>query len=178
METEKIEKKLKIEGEITSKQREFKRINAEVAILKDEVITLLNTKEKNETIIQQQRDTQKEILNEISEARLRWMQEKNKEQDEIEQARKEISKIIERSKELDAQEERIAKLTEKNTEVLKEKRDVLEKTKLELEAVKAERKQVEKDRKDFEKEIQALEQAKKDFKDSLIALVDKYGRNN
>lgn len=116
------EEKLKIEKEITDLKRELKIAISQLNDTKKETNDLINLKERNKTLIDEQNAYLKTVMNDISQLKLEWAQEKNKEIEDLENKNKEVEEILNRKVELDKQEKAIKDLFQKNTDIINENR--------------------------------------------------------
>ena len=116
------EEKLKIEKEITDSKRELKIVVSQLNDTKKETNDLINLKERNKTLIDEQNAYLKTVMNDISQLKLEWAQEKNKELEDLENKNKEVEEILNRKADLDKQEKAIKDLFQKNTDIINENR--------------------------------------------------------
>ena len=116
------EEKLKIEKEITDSKRELKIVVSQLNDTKKEANDLINLKERNKNLIDEQNAYLKTVMNDISQLKLEWAQEKNKELEDLENKNKEVEEILNRKADLDKQEKAIKDLFQKNTDIINENR--------------------------------------------------------
>ena len=116
------EEKLKIEKEITDSKRELKIVVSQLNDTKKETNDLINLKERNKNLIDEQNAYLKTVMNDISQLKLEWAQEKNKELEDLENKNKEVEEILNRKADLDKQEKAIKDLFQKNTDIINENR--------------------------------------------------------
>ena len=166
---ENTEIKLKIEGEVNALKREYKVMYEKVATLKNEYEILSAMNEKQKAFKDEQNTYLKEVLNDISDAKVQWMHEKEAEYVDIAKKREEIKEIVDKKSELDKQESKITTLLEKNTAVLNENRTL----KLELESKTTD---IESKKKELETIRESIEKDKKSLSKEIISFKDKMNK--
>lgn len=159
-----LEEKLKLENEITILRRELKNILSQTTGAKNEYNSIVSLIDNNKKQLEEQKEYLLVVQNDISKAKLDWVQEKNKELKDLEEKNSQANNILKRKAELNKQEEDIRKIEASDIEVRNETRRLelkLEQDKLDLENIK---KEITKEKKEIEKEKVKLSKDKIDFK--------------
>lgn len=175
MEQGQVEEKLKIEGEILSLKKEHKHMLSVVDNLKKEVTVLLQAKERSEKAISDNKAYLTEVLNDISDAKLKWVTQKDKEMEEIALMKKEAQKVLDRITEVDTKLSEDKVILQKNTDILNEKRRLELKMKQDKTIFETEKRALEKEKEDFSNDKATFETTKVEFKEKLKSLVQNYG---
>lgn len=169
-----IEQKLKIEGEITALKKEHKRYISLIDDLKKESIELLKTKERTEKLIDENKTYLNEVMNDISDAKLKWATQKDSEMELIEKLKMDANKVLERIAEIDEKTEKDNQILDKNTNILNENRRLMLSIEQEKTAFDAEKRVFENDKNDFSQQKTDFENMKVEFKERLKSLINDY----
>lgn len=163
---EPIEEKLKIEKEILDLRREYKQMHGMVAEIKNEYNSIVAVKTKTETQIDEQKAYLREVLADISNAKLRWALEKDEQERAISNKLSEAENVLKRKKELNEQEQSMRVLDQKTTDSLNEMR------RMELK-VEGDRTSIEAEKRQLELKKEEISQREAKLESDKIQLVDK-----
>ncbi len=169
METTEI--KLKLENDINSLKREQKSLVAQVSTLKSEYTTLNDMNEKQKKLKEEQDSYLKDVLNDISNAKIQWMHEKEAEIVEITKKKQEIDSILSRKSELDIQEKKITDIFDANTKILNEKKVLELELKRTITDIEAQKKALEIQKLEILNIEKSIENKKQELKDKLNKVI-------
>lgn len=168
-----IEEKLKLENETLTLKREYKYALENLNRSKTDTAEIITTKERVTNEVNERNKELTKILNQISDEKLQWALEKQREYDEIAQKKSDAENVLKRKAELNDQEERIRVLEASEIDARNEARRLElknETTKLDFEnrekQIKVLQKIVDDDRSKFEKD-------KENFKEEVIKIIKK-----
>lgn len=166
------EEKLRIESETASLKREYKHASESLARLKSDTSDVMVVRDKVTKELNERNEELLSILNDISSAKLAWVQEKNKQLDELAVKQSEADNVIKRKSELNAQEEKLRQI---ETETINARNEARQ-----LEFQNAQKTtEFENKEKDLTGKVQnillmekKLEKDKEDFKHKVIAVIE------
>lgn len=168
---ETTETKLKLESEVNALKREYKTLHSQVATLKNEYTTLVEMNEK-QTLFKDEQDLYlKEVLNDIANAKVEWMHEKEAELVDIAKKKEEISDIISKKSDIDKQEKKITTLLDKNTSILNEKKTLELELKSKLVEIESQNKALDTKKADILKIERSVEDKIQEFKDKVKKII-------
>lgn len=172
---EQTEAKLKLESEIVSLKREHKYALENVSRVKLDTNELISTKERLNKEISDANYTLTKVLNDISDSKLAWAIEKQKEAEKITNKNIEVQKILDKESELNKKEEEVKETEKKITGLRNENRQLELKLEKDNIALDVKRREIEDKNKDLEQEKKDFELKKDKFKKELSELVKIYG---
>jgi len=161
---EQNEQNIKMESDTLNLKREYKYAVENLNRIKTDTSEAIATKERVTKEINERNEDLVKIIAEISDAKLNWALERQKQLDEIDEKNAQADNVLKRKGELNEQEESIRKIETKNTEVLNETRRLELKVKQDQAIFETTKKEVEKDRIKIDKEKIKLSKDKEDFK--------------
>lgn len=168
---EPTEQKINIENEITSLKRELKLVSAQLYNAKQELIDINSLKEKNNCIIEEQEVHLQDVLNEISDLKLKWVQEKSIQEEEIAKQFSDAQNILNRKAELNQQEELIRTIEAKNTESVNELRRLEIKLQNDGLILEAKKRELEEKQKTLEIQKEQNTKDKEEFKGQILKVL-------
>lgn len=171
---ENTELKIKLEIEISNLKKEYKRVNESLLKIKYDFSSILSTKERLIQEIDDGNNKLNIVLNDISNAKLAWISEKENQLLELDRKNKEVDKILSRKSELDLQEENTKILNEDTKKIINENRQLELKIKKDVVNLDVKIRDIEEKEKILENENLKLEKRKKDFGNKLLELVKSY----
>lgn len=160
---DKIEEKLKIEVDITALKREYKNLIAQLSAIKSEYVGTASIVENNKKLIEEQNSYLTAIQNDISDAKLNWMSEKEEQIKEVNVMKHDAQMILDTRGKLTEQEESIKKIKEENTAILNETRQVKLDIKREQDAIAVKKREIETKDTELKGKYKELEANKQDF---------------
>jgi len=158
------EQKLKIETETSLLKREYKHALDNLTRVKSDTNDIIALRDKVTIEIHQRNGELNEILLEISNAKLKWMAEKQSQLDELNDKNAQADNIIKRKAELNEQEEELRKIEADDVEIRNETRRLELKVQAEKDSIDTEKRQLEEDEKELNKREEKLSNDIKDFK--------------
>lgn len=170
------EEKIKIEAETALLKREYKYAMENLSRIKAETNEILTTRDRLAGELKASSEELNKVLLEISDAKLRWMSEKQAELDLIADKNAQADNIIKRKAELNEQEEAIRKLEASDIEIRNETRRLELKLAGDKTALEHEKKELEEKQEQFNKTIADIESNRADFKkrvEKVLKEVDK-----
>lgn len=172
MEQNTTEQKIKLEGEIATLKREYKYAFENLARIKEDTVEIISTKDRVTREIAERNVDLVKILNDISDAKLTWALEKQKDMDELALKNSEADKILTRKSELDKQEEELRLIEVKNTQILNETRTLELKIKDGEATLKARENEIDSEKKRVEKKEVKLEKDQEEFKKKVVQVLE------
>lgn len=166
-----IEEKLKLEMDITALKREHKNLSVQVNAIKNEYASTFSIVEDNKKLIEEQRSYLSEIQNDISNAKLNWISEKEAQMEEVNDMKNAAQNVLNRKGELNEQEERIRQLEASDIEVRNETRRLELKLEEEKKGIASREKELAEKNKKHEAEKAKLLQDKKGFKEKVTEVL-------
>lgn len=160
---DKIEEKLKIEVDITALKREYKNLIAQLSAIKSEYAGTASIVENNKKLIEEQTSYLTDIQNDISNAKLNWMSEKEEQIKEVNVMKHDAQMILDTRAKLTEQEEKIKKTKEENTAILNEIRQAKLDIKRDEDALAVREREIETKDAVLADKYKELETNKKDF---------------
>ena len=169
---ESIETKLNLENDVVALKREFKYLTTQLATLKAEYASVSSLKK---TIEEQIEDAQKHattIQNDVSELKLRWIIERQKQDEEIQKKRAEVQSILDKEVELAKQEIKINDKFEETKALRDEKRQLELKIKDDMTQLESKENALSIRESEIEKNIELLEKNKEQFKQKIVEVLN------
>lgn len=167
-----MEEKLKIEGEIVSLKRELKNTRESLEHAKSDISDIISIKERVTNEISERKDELTKVLNDISDAELKWALKKQGEIDELDKQRKECREILARKAELDEQEKRIQKIHDDTVVVRNDNRALELKIERDMTVLKAKEREIEDSKKAIEDYQAQKEEEIEKFKSGVLLLAE------
>lgn len=174
MESEKIEEKLKIESSITELKRQYKITHGQLEDLKSEYQNIADALGKNKALLEESKVNLTKVNNEISDARLEWMKEKDAEWQKVNAKLAEAENIIKRKQELNDQEQKLRDIEQVTTDKLNEQRQLELKNNQEIKLLEAEKRQHEDNKKKVVAYGKKVEKDKEQFKEELSNFIKQW----
>lgn len=166
-----IEEKLKIEMDNTTLKREHKNLVALVAGIKSEYASTFSIVESNKKLIEEQSAYLTEIQNDISNAKLNWLSEREAQMSEITDMKSEAQNVLNRKAELNEQEEKIRQIEANDIEVRNETRSLELKLAQDKKDIEVLERDLIENKKKHEIEKAKLLKDKKDFKERVAEVL-------
>lgn len=164
---DKIEEKLKIEVDITALKREYKNFIAQVSAIKSEYAGTASIVENNKKLIEEQTSYLTDIQNDISNAKLNWMSEKEEQIKEVNVMKHDAQMILDTRAKLTEQQEKIDKTKLENTAILNEIRQAKLDIKRDEDALAVREREIETKDAVLADKYKELEANKQDFKNKV-----------
>lgn len=164
MEQEQIEEKLNLEKAIADLRREYKSIFSQLDAAKKEYNVIIGLNKDKEKILEDNKIYLKEVLEEISGAKTKWMLEKDEEWKKVTDKMSEAENVLKRKKELNEQEQKLRDIQQKDQDILNETRTLEFKLGQDKTALEVEKRQLEEQRKKHSELVGKEEQKRVNFK--------------
>jgi chromosome segregation ATPase len=168
---EQIASKLNLENEIVALKRELKNVHSQLGSLKSDYAVIAALKTTIEGQIEEQKKYLDTVQDEISNAKLNWMNERSIEMDKLAQKNAEADSVIKRKAELNEQEETLRQIEAKNTDTLNETRRLELKVAADKTAVDWLAKNVEEEKLKIQSEHEKNVQDMADFKSNVLKVI-------
>lgn len=169
--TEQVEEKLKLDMDITALKREHKNLVAMIGGIKSEYASTFSIVENNKKLIEEQSAYLSEIQNDISNAKLNWLSERESQMVEITEMKSAAQNILNRKTELNDQEEKIRQIELNTIDVRNETRRLELKVKGDETALEVREKVLLEAHKKLETEKAKLSKDKENFKNKVVAVL-------
>lgn len=168
---EMTEENLKIENDTFALKREYKYALENLTNVKKDTVAAITMKDSINTELLNKKSELQDILNKISDEKVRWAQHRNTELMELENKQSEVENVLKRKSELNEQEEETRQLLFKNEKVINENRQLefkmsQDKTALEVEDNKLKNRELEMTRRE-----EKLEKNKANFKEKVVGVL-------
>lgn len=170
---ESIETKLNLENDVVALKREFKYLTSQLATLKTEYASVSSLKKTTEEQIEDAQKHATTIQNDVSELKLRWIIERQKQDEEIQKKMAEVQSILDKEVELEKQEEKINAKFEETKALRDEKRQLELKIKEDTILLESKENALLVRESEIEKNKNLIEKDKEQFKARVVDLLNK-----
>lgn len=171
MEPQQIEEKLNLEKAIADLRREYKSIFSQLDSAKKEYNAIIGLNKDKEKILEDNKTYLKEVLEDISDAKTKWMLEKDEEMKKLADKISEAENVLKRKKELNEQEQKIRDIQQKDQDILNETRTLEFKLGQDKTALEVEKRQLEEQKKKHSDLTIKEEQKRVNFKDKISSFL-------
>lgn len=165
--------KLKLENDTYNLKREYKYALERLEKVKAETLEIVDVKEKAFTEYELVQQKLTDVLNTISDEKLKWATDRNLEIFSIEKRKKEVDAVLDLKQSLDKKEEDLIKKEDKITLIRNEARAIELKNKQKETELIARENNIDEQLKQIENIKLSIQKEKEDFKTSVSKLLDK-----